>query len=85
MIGNEGVVFVGHVMSYQVVIRNQASDPLTDVKLRAFVPDAMKMVRANAKWEPLERIKGGEWIEFMPLPEIAGGKEARYQIFVEAL
>lgn len=85
MIGNEGVVFVGHKMSYQVTIRNQASDPLTNVRLLAFVPDSMKLVRANAAFDKQEPIKGGQWIEFKPLPEIEGGKQARYEIYVEAL
>lgn len=85
MIGNEGVVFVGYKMSYQVVIRNMASDPLTNVRMRAFVPFSMAVVRANAKFVELGPVAGGQWIEFLPLPEIAGGKQARYEITCEAL
>jgi hypothetical protein len=85
MIGNEGVVFIGHKMSYQVVIRSQASEPLTNIRLRAFVPDALKVERANAAFDTHDPIKGGQWIDFKPLPQIDGGAQVRYQIFVEAL
>lgn len=85
MVGKDGVVFIGHKTSYPVVIRNQATEPLTNVRLRAFVPDALKVERANAAYDTLEPVKGGQWIEFKPLPKIDGGAQARYEIFVEAL
>jgi uncharacterized repeat protein (TIGR01451 family) len=85
MIGKDGVVFIGHKTSYPVVIRNQASEPLTNVRLRAFVPDALKVERANAAFDAHDPVKGGQWIEFKPLPKIDGGAQARYEIFVEAL
>jgi uncharacterized repeat protein (TIGR01451 family) len=85
MIGKEGVVFIGHQMSYQVTIRNRASEALTNISLRAFVPDAMTFVRANAAHDALEPVKGGRWVEFKPLPKLDGGAQTRYEIFVEAL
>jgi hypothetical protein len=85
MIGREGVVFVGHKTSYPVLIRNQATEPLTNIKLRAFVPDAMRVERANAAFDKQDPVKGGQWIVFKTLPKIDGGEQARYEIFVEAL
>ena len=85
MIGKEGVAFIGHKISYQVVIRNQATDPLTNIKLRAFVPIAEKFVRANAAHDAEEPVKEGQWIEFKTLPKLDGGAQTRYEISVEAL
>ena len=85
MFGREGAVFVGNKTSYPVNIVSQASEPLTNVELRAFVPDALKLERANAAFDELEPVKGGKWIKFKKLPKIEGGAQASYEIFVEAL
>ena len=85
MFGREGVLFVGGRTSYPVVIRNQGSTPVTNVKLRAFVPDALKLERASSAFDKLDPVKGGEWIEFKNLPAIEVGSQVRYEIFVEAL
>ncbi len=79
-------VFVGDKTSYPVVIRSQGSEPVTNVRLRVFIPEAMKLERATPPlFEKREPVKGGEWIEFKSLPKIDVGTQARYEIFVEAL
>jgi hypothetical protein len=52
--------------------------------LRAFIPDALKLDRANVVIEKREAVKGGQWIEFRVLPKIDVGEKATYEIFVEA-
>jgi uncharacterized repeat protein (TIGR01451 family) len=85
MFGREGAVFVGNKTSYPVTIVSQASEPLTNIELKAFVPDTLKLERANAAFDELEAVKGGKWIKFKKLPKIEGGAQASYEIFVEAL
>lgn len=79
-------VFGGEKTSFPVVIRNQGNDALTNIRLRAFIPDAFKLERANPPlFETREAVKGGEWIEFKAIPKIEVGTQARYEIFVEAV
>lgn len=85
MFDRDDSVFIGHKTSYPVVIRNQGSEPLTNIRLKALVPDALKLERANAFFEKKEPIKGGQWIEFANLPKIDVGAQARYEMFVEAV
>jgi uncharacterized repeat protein (TIGR01451 family) len=85
MTGKDGAVFVGNKTSYPVVIRNQGSEPVTNLLLWAFIPDELKLVRANAAFDQEVPIKGGQWIKFKKLPAIEVGSQASYEIFVEAL
>jgi uncharacterized repeat protein (TIGR01451 family) len=78
-------VFFGHKTSYIVVIRTQGSAALTNVRLKAFVPDALKMEKANVLLEKQDPVKGGQWIEFKAMPKIDVGSHVRYEIFVEAI
>jgi uncharacterized repeat protein (TIGR01451 family) len=85
MTDREDPVFIGNKTSYPVVIKNQGSEPVTNVKLRAFVPAGLKFERANAHNDPKPPVKEGQWIEFPVLPSIPVGQEAKYEIFVEAV
>jgi uncharacterized repeat protein (TIGR01451 family) len=85
MVGKEGVVFVGGKTSYPVVIKNQGSTPITNVKVRAFVPDAMRFERSSPKFDKADPVASGQWIEFKTLPAIEVGALVRYEIFVEAM
>jgi uncharacterized repeat protein (TIGR01451 family) len=85
MVGRNGVVFVGDKTSYPITIFSQGSEPLTNIDVRALIPNALKLERANAAFDELEQVKEGKWIKFKNLPKIEGGAQARYEIFVEAL
>jgi len=78
-------VFLGEKTSYPVVIKNQGSEPIANVRLKAFVRDSFKLERTNPPLlEKREPIKEGEWIEFKVLPTIDVGAQVKYEIFVEA-
>src|SRR5262245_30538920 len=85
MYDREDPFFIGHKTSYPIVIKNQGTEPLTNVKLKALVPNGLKFERANAHAEPKAPIEKGQWIEFPVLPNIPVGQEAKYEIFVEAV
>ena len=85
MFGRKGAVFVGDKTSYPITIISQGSEPLTNIDVRAFIPDALRLDRANAAYDELEPAVGGKWIKFKNLPKIEGGARASYEIFVEAM
>ncbi len=85
MFGREGALFVGGKTSYPVVIKSQGSEPLTNIELRAFIPVALKLERANVEFDELEPVKEGRWIKFKKMPKIDGNAQVTYEIFVEAV
>jgi uncharacterized repeat protein (TIGR01451 family) len=84
MFDRDDPLFLGDKTSYPVVITNQGTEPVTNVKLRAFVPNGLKFERANAHADPKDPVKEGQWIEFPVLPKIPVGQKAKYEIFVRA-
>jgi hypothetical protein len=85
MFGRHGALFVEQKTSFPVVVINQGSEPLTNIDVRAFIPDALKLERALSQYDEMEPALGGKWIKFKVLPKIDGGSRARYEIFVETL
>ncbi len=85
MFDHQDPVFVGDKTRYPIVVRNQGGEPLTNIVVRALIPTALKLERANAKFTAKDPEPAGQWIEFLPLPMIDVDAEARYEIFVEAL
>ena len=85
MTDSEDPVFVGEKTSYPIVIRNQGTEPLTNIQIKALVPPELKFSRANAFFEKQVPIKEGQWLESAVLPRIEAGSEARYEIVVEAV
>lgn len=85
MFGNDGAVLVGGKTSYPIHIKSLGSEPLTNIEVRAFIPDVLKLERANAAFDEFEPVKGGRWIKFKTLPKVEGNAQASYEIFVEAL
>jgi uncharacterized repeat protein (TIGR01451 family) len=78
--------FVGEKVSYLIFIRSTGSEPVTNVRVKAFIPDALKLEKTIPpmieKREPAEK---GEYIYFRTLPQIEAGARARYEVFVEAM
>ena len=78
-------VFLGQKTSYPITIQNQGSEPLTNIRVRALVPDALKIDRTEPLFDKQEAIKGGMVIEFKAFPKIEVGHKVRYEVFVEAV
>jgi uncharacterized repeat protein (TIGR01451 family) len=78
-------VFVGGKTTYPVIIKNVGSAPVTNVRLKAFVPDGLKFDKANAAVENRALVQGGEWIEFPVLAKIEANLQARYELTVDAV
>ncbi len=78
--------FIGHKVSYPIVVRSLGNDPVTNLRVRAFIPDTLKLEKTTPPLlEKREAVKGGEIIEFKTLPQIDGGAQVRYEVYVEAL
>lgn len=79
-------IIVGGRTAYVLSIANPGSAAVTKLQLRGRIPPGMKLVRTS----PPEHQKGrgdasGDWIEFMPLPELGAGKQVSYEVTVEAM
>jgi uncharacterized repeat protein (TIGR01451 family) len=81
----EDPIFRGDKNSYPLVIRNQGTAPLTNIRVKAFIPETLKFERAEPTVETRSAAKGGEWVQFAVVPAIAAGAQAQYEVFVQAV
>jgi uncharacterized repeat protein (TIGR01451 family) len=78
-------VFVGGKTTYPVIVKAVGSEAVTNVRLKAFVPDGLKFEKANGAVESRAIVQGGEWIEFPVLPKIEAGYQRNYELTVVAV
>jgi uncharacterized repeat protein (TIGR01451 family) len=76
----EDPVEVGGTTSYNIVVRNQGTTPVTRVRISATVPDQLLITQAAGA---ADNQKQGQRITYEPLTLPAGG-EARYRVDVKA-
>lgn len=81
-------VVVGEKTKYVMEVVNQGSAPVTNIQIRAFLPAGkMEFIKANGPTK--DNLKGnintGEEVVFAPLPTLAAGATARYEVEVQAL
>jgi uncharacterized repeat protein (TIGR01451 family) len=74
-------VEVGGETSYVILVRNQGTDPATNVRVEALVPPQLAITRVTG---PSDNRREGQRIFFQPLTLPSKG-EARYQVYVKAL
>jgi uncharacterized repeat protein (TIGR01451 family) len=79
-------VVVGGTTSYFIVLRNQGSAPLTNLKLKAFLPAALQFVDAKGptRFQAGEKTGAGQWIEMDVLPQLDARSNQAYEIIVVA-
>jgi uncharacterized repeat protein (TIGR01451 family) len=85
MYDTDDPVFVGNKTSYLVTIRNPGSAPLTNVQLRALVPNELRFEKADVLTDKQSPVQGGSLIEFRPIAQIPAGQQANYRITCEAV
>lgn len=91
LVDTKDPVPVGGQTSYRIVVKNQGSAAVTNVKLTAVVPPELKLLRATGKSEPPPRDKlpepaaDGQALPYAPLKALAPGEEAVYEVSVEAV
>jgi uncharacterized repeat protein (TIGR01451 family) len=81
-------VAVGGETSYKIQVVNQGSVPTTGIRIKAVVPPELTVLRATGASDPPEKLpeptKEGTELLFAPLPALAPGAEATYEVFVRA-
>ncbi len=81
---------VGDTTSYLIVIKNQGTAAVTNLRVTAIVPPEMRLTRARGPSDPPPKDKlpepaaDGQALPFAPLKELAPMAEARYEVIVEA-
>jgi uncharacterized repeat protein (TIGR01451 family) len=79
---------VGGDTSYPIIVVNQGNAPATNIRVKAIVPDLMVLTRARGPADHKLGGKtpdGGQIILFDPLPTLAPGARAEYEVYVKAL
>jgi hypothetical protein len=72
--------------SYPIEIRNQGQAPATNVRVKAKIPQLLELEKVFA---PVNHKKGYDenhdfWVEFEPIPTLAGGETQTFNISVRA-
>lgn len=71
--------------SYPIVVRNQGGDTITNLRVRARVPDLFDVEQVRGPVQYRSNLTGKEyWVEFDPLPRLATGETQSYEISVRA-
>lgn len=72
--------------SYPITVRNQGKDPITNLQVKARVPDMMALdqVRGPGRYRSGLDAKREFWVEFEPLPTLSVGETQTFEIFVKA-
>ena len=82
---NENPIPVGGATSYPVKISNTGTAPVTNLRLKAFIPDGVTLTRAKAAVNHNlgEALPGQKVLVFDSLPTLGPGAKTDYQIFVQ--
>jgi uncharacterized repeat protein (TIGR01451 family) len=77
---------VGGRTTYTVTIRNPGSAPVTNLKIKALLPPALKLldVRGPGTYQLGAATPQGQWIETAPVARLAPQTSQTYEIWVEA-
>lgn len=78
---------VGGLTSYPITIYNQGTAPLTNVRIRAFVPDGLALTRATGPADNKlgEAVQGAQTLEYQALPALSEGERKTFEVFVKGL
>jgi uncharacterized repeat protein (TIGR01451 family) len=78
---------VGGQTSYVIVVESQGSLPVTNIQIKAIVPDEMEFVRAEGPtdYRKEERVKEGQPFVFAPYASLAVGTKITYEVFVKGV
>ena len=80
----EDPIEVGEGTFYPVTIRNTGSAPVTNVRLKAFIPDNLLLMRAKGPGRAPEpaNLPNGKVLEFDPHEKLEPGAKVDYEVYV---
>jgi uncharacterized repeat protein (TIGR01451 family) len=84
MVDTRDPIPVGGDTSYVVEVKNQGELPVTNIRIRAIVPDELKLKNAigPADYKQGERVKEGQTFLYDPYPSLEPGASLTYEVFV---
>jgi uncharacterized repeat protein (TIGR01451 family) len=85
MVDTEDPIPVGGATSYPIMVRNTGTAPVTNLRLKAIIPDSLTLTRAKAavNHNLADALPGAKVLAFDPLPTLEPGAQADYIIFVQ--
>jgi uncharacterized repeat protein (TIGR01451 family) len=85
MFDTEDPIPVGGATSYPISVRNTGTAAVTNLRFRAFIPDALVLTRAKAPVNHNlgEPVQGASVLVFDPLPTLEPGAQVDYIVFVQ--
>jgi uncharacterized repeat protein (TIGR01451 family) len=87
MVDTKDPIAVGEETSYKIEVLSQGSLPLTNVRVKAIVPDEMALVRAAGPTDNRKgaRVKEGQEVLFDPYPSLASEAKITYEVFTKGV
>jgi uncharacterized repeat protein (TIGR01451 family) len=82
MVDRQDPIEEGGETSYPILLRNQGQTPITNIRIKAFVPEGMQLVRAKGPTD--HKLAEGQALEFEPLT-LSAGAQAAYEVYTRAL
>lgn len=77
---------VGGDTSFLILIKNTGTAPVTNLNLKAFIPDALQLSRTRPADHRLgDPVAGGKMLQFPFVPNLAVGETKEFEVFVRAL
>jgi uncharacterized repeat protein (TIGR01451 family) len=85
MVDTDDPIPVGGSTSYPIMVRNTGTAPVTNLRLKAIIPDSLTLTRAKAavNHNLAEAVPGAKVLAFEPLPTLEPGAQADYVIFAQ--
>lgn len=89
MVDRKDPIKVGDDTSYSIVVLNQGNIPVTNIRIKALIPEALVPTRAKGPVDPPKNlpdkvVDGYQVLQFDPLPNLAAGAQVEYEVFVTA-
>ena len=85
MVDTEDPIPVGGSTSYPIMVRNTGTAPVTNLRIKAIIPDSLTLTRAKAAVDHnlAPPMPGAKVLAFEPLATLEPGAQADYTVFVQ--
>jgi uncharacterized repeat protein (TIGR01451 family) len=87
MVDTKDPIAVGEETSYVIEVLSQGSLPVTNVRVRAIIPEELELIRATGDSDSKkgQLLKEGQELLFEPVATLEAGARLNYEVFVKAV
>ncbi len=86
MFDREDPIAVGGDTSFPIVVQNTGSAPVTNLRIRALVPNQMLLTKTvPADHKLTENLPQGQWLVFGPMAPLEPGAKVDFEVFVKGV